>query len=56
MTGNGLIGRKTPDGYLSFDEWQRDRRFDDDSRKIEIENLDEAKERFIANWSRYARA
>ena len=48
MTGNGLIGGKTPDDYLSFDEWQQDVWFDDDGRKIAIENLDEAKERFIA--------
>ena len=48
MTGNGLIGGKTPDDYLSFDEWQQDKWFDDDGRKIAIENLEEAKERFIA--------
>ena len=26
MTGNGLIGGKTPDDYLSFDEWQQDKK------------------------------
>ena len=51
MTCNGLIGRKTPDDYLSI-EWQQDKRFDVDGRKIEIENLEVAKERFIAQMTK----
>ncbi len=38
LTGSGLIGGKTPEEYLSFDEWQQHKRFDDYGRKIEIED------------------
>jgi hypothetical protein len=48
MAGNGLIGGKSPDEYLSLEEWQRHKRFDDYGHKIEIEDPDESKEKFIA--------
>lgn len=49
MAGGGaLAGGKLPDDLLSFDEWQRHKRFDDYGRKIEIEDLEKSKENFIA--------
>jgi hypothetical protein len=37
-----------PDDLLSFDEWQRHKRFDDYGRKIEIEDPEKSKDKFIA--------
>jgi hypothetical protein len=51
MAGNGLIGGKSPDEYLSVDEWQQHKRFDDYGRKVEIEDPDESKEKFIAQMT-----
>jgi hypothetical protein len=43
-----LPGGKLPDDLLSFDEWQRHKRFDDYGRKIEIEDPEKTTEKFIA--------
>lgn len=52
MAGNGLIGGKSPDEYLSVDEWQEHKRFDDYGRKVEIEDPEATKERFIAQMTK----
>ena len=50
MAGTGALpGGKLPDDLLSFDEWQRHKRFDDYGRKIEIEDPEKSKDKFIAN-------
>lgn len=38
MAGAGLIGGKTQEEYLSFEEWQQHTRFDERGRKVEIED------------------
>jgi hypothetical protein len=38
LTGGGLIGGKTSEEYLSFEEWQQHKRFDERGRKVEIED------------------
>jgi hypothetical protein len=49
MAGGGaLAGGKLPDDLLSFDEWQRHKRFDDYGRKIEIEDPEKTTAKFIA--------
>ena len=49
MAGTGALpGGKLPDDLLSFDEWQRHKRFDDYGRKIEIEDPEKSKDKFIA--------
>lgn len=48
LTGGGLIGGKTPEHYLSLDEWRRHIRFDDYGRKVETEDPQKAAEDFAA--------
>ena len=48
LAGSGLIGGKTPDDYLSLEEWQQHKRFDAIGRKIVIENPVETNEKFVA--------
>jgi hypothetical protein len=51
LAGSGLNVGKTPDDYLSFDEWQQHKRFDDYGHKIEIEDPAETAEKFIAQMA-----
>ena len=46
MAGGGLIGGKSPEEYLSFDEWQQHKRFDARGRKIEIEDPEVSAHKF----------
>ncbi len=43
-----LTGGKTPEEYLSLDEWRQHERFDDYGRKIEIEDPQKTAENFAA--------
>ncbi len=48
LTGGALIGGKTPEQYLSLDEWRRHIRFDDYGRKVETEDPRKVAEDFAA--------
>lgn len=51
VAGCGLVGRRTPEDILSYDEWRQHRRFDDYGHKIEIEDPAETSAKFIAKMS-----
>ena len=46
VAGGGLIGGKTPEEYLSFEEWQQHTRFDERGRKVEIEDPEVSASKF----------
>lgn len=49
MTGGGaLVGGRTPEDILSYDEWRQHKRFDDYGHNIEIEAPAETSAKFIA--------
>jgi hypothetical protein len=47
LTGGGLIGGKTSEEYLSFEEWQQHKRFDERGRKVEIEDPEVSAVKFV---------
>ena len=51
MVGGGLAGGMAPEDMLSFDEWRQHKRFDEQGRKVAIEDPEESSAKFIAKMS-----